>query len=554
MAVSSSTYYGLTRIREMSPDAQDWAVVDGNVDIISKILKALEQHVHSGTTSMPYPGYNGGSPIASTLTEYTTGGILPPGATLGIRLAYVNSIGLETDASPETTITTSSSAATPIAPSTSITAASPGLSGGTYTYVITKRKGTGETTSSEVVSVSIPYDASYSVTVGFDAINSYSDGTDGIYIYRSSGLNQPFQLVTTVTTVSTTTYVDTGSIPAPNVTISPPTVNTFDANRKVRISWASIGGHPTGSSYLRVYVTQQSGLWSTQHLLREVDLTGSPPTYTEFLGNESLSSGWPRNVSQIPSGAPKVNLGTEATGAPSLTADMSFQGYQAKWIRLHNNSGAPSTPSGGVTWPQNGAMYYDSSVPSVRAYINGGWVNWGTTAATAYTHPVAETGGHNSANIWYSGGAGTTAKDIFDRITTSGARKQVQPIYKTIGSTAGPTTTSNTWALIPEMTYAGVTPDFTGQYAEANFSALLQGSTAGQVISWIIEYDGATVEDTWRSHTVQTTSELFPVTSTHTVQLGTAGSGKLFRVLWQVSTGTATAVGVRRSLVCKVLF
>lgn len=548
MTVISSTYYDLTRLREVGPEAKDWSAVDLNFETISLLLKSQEQHIHSGTAAIKYPGYDPTTPILSTLSEITTGGVLPPGTVVGVRLAYLNALGLETDASPEVTITLSSSAARPLTPTLVTKTAAAGLPGGTYIYVITKVKATGETLPSDVLAVDVSYDTTYSVTLGFDAINTYTDGTTGIRIYRSMGLNSSFQLLTTVTTAAQATYVDTNAAPA-GPTTQPPSSNTFDAGRKVRINWAALT-HPTPTATkLRVYVTQQANLWSTQHLLSEIDLLASPPTFIDYLGNESLQSGWPKSTSQIPTGAPKVNLTTEATGAPTLTANMNFAGFQALNMRLHNNSGAPASPT-------NGYIYYDTSTNNVRAYINGAWVNWGTTTATAYVHPAEETGGHAAANIRYAAGVPTpTVKTALDNIfTTAGARKQVTVVNKNVGVTANPTTASTTAALIPEMNISGLLPAFNSQYIKATFSGHFKGSAAGMNISVAIEYDTITIEESVRTYTVPFTNGNIPFQITYITQMGTTAQAKQVRALWWVDTGTATAIGVRRSLVTELVF
>src|SRR4051794_38597646 len=73
MTVLTSTYYGLSRVREQSPDANDWAVTDNNFENLSKILKALEQHRHTGTPAPKYPGYYD-APAAPTVTTVGTAG------------------------------------------------------------------------------------------------------------------------------------------------------------------------------------------------------------------------------------------------------------------------------------------------------------------------------------------------------------------------------------------------------------------------------------------------------------------------------------------------
>lgn len=544
MAITQSTYYGFTRIREMSPDAQDWAVVDLNWDIVSKVIKTFEAHHHTGASGISYPGFNGASGIPHSLTA-SAGGVLPPSATPGVRLSYIDSLGLETDANPEVTLASVATASPPITPAiNSVQAASPGLGGGTYVYAITKKKGTGETLPSPLATVNVSYDTTYSVTLGFDAINTYSDGTTALNIYRAAGLNQPMQLVTTITVTSTATFVDTGSIPSQNTNIQPPTVSTFDAVRKVRISWASMT-HPAAAKYIRVYVTQTGGMWSTSHLLSQVDISGgSPPTYIDYLGSENLASGWPKEVSQIASSPPKLNLGTEASGAPILTANMDFAGYQAQNMVLHNTTTAHAT---------NGAMWYDTSTTSIKARVNGSVVTIGSASAASgsYTHPAEDAGGHIAANIKHAAGSSVTVKNIFDWFANSstGARVQATLSGTVSGTTSSPTMTSSTPAVMPEMTQTGPVRQFTSQKVVVHFSGTLKGDTQGMTVSWGIEVNGALV--TSRSMGVAYANQIFPAHSS--IHYTASGDSHTIRVLWWVDTGIATAVSTNRNFYWQAL-
>lgn len=550
MAASSSTYYGFTRVREAGPELQDWAAIDANWELVSLVLKQMETHTHTGATPFHYPGYNAGTPTVPTLptlTSYTTGGILSPGTTIGVRLSYVNALGLETDAAPETTITVDAAAARPLAPIlTSVSTAASALPGGTYIYAVTKVKGSGETQISDIVTVDVPFDNTYQVTLTIDAINTYTDGTTAINIYRSAGLNATFQLAGTVTSTSATTFVDNNTILSANVNRQPPTISTFDAARKVRVDWSALT-HPSGASKLRVYLTQQAGLWGTSNLLTEIDLSGTPANYVDYIGNEVLGTGWPRSTSEIPASPAKINLGAEATGAPILTADMDFAGFQAKNLVLQNTVSPPTT---------NGTIYYDTSIPTVRARINGAWVNWGTTTASAYTHPAEESGGHIAANIKYKAGSAITSKTIFDtmRNTSDGSRKNATGISKAVGAAAVTGFVSTSPTLLTDMTLS-ITPDFDNQWYEVVFGGHFTASAFGMNVSVGIEQDSVLIEETIRTLTAPGTSSNIFLTTAYTFQSNTVAAGaKTTRVLWWVDTGTATAVTTRRSLVVKRLF
>lgn len=423
MSVTETTYYGLTRVREQSPEAKDWATVDRNPEVFSLVLKAFEQHAHTGALGVKYPGYSATVPILPTLAEVNTGGVLTPGTTVGVRLSYVNAAGLETNGSPEIVLTLSPATGRPLTPTLVSTAISPGaLNGGTYIYAITKRKGSGETQISDVLPVTIPYDNTYSVTVGFTKISDYpaGEGITGLNIYRSAGLSSGFQLVTTITDTAAATFTDTNTIPPENLNIAPPINNTFDASRKLSIDWSTIT-HPVGAQKLRVYITQQAGLWSTDHLHSEIDLTTSPPPGVDYLGSETLGPGWPSNSSQIPNAPPKIDLGTETIGAPSLTADMDFNGFKAAEMVLGNTS-------------QNieGALWYDTGTKKYRGYANGSQVdlsppkilkNW-------IWNPSAEI----DASKWSRAGTGTAP--TFSKVGLSPGSPEGVSVFQIVYPTA----------------------------------------------------------------------------------------------------------------------
>lgn len=353
------------------------------------------------------PGTNQNSLLPSVL-EQSTGGVLTPGASVGVRLSYLNGTGLETAGSGEVVLTLSGATSRPLTPVLVSTAQLAGaVPGGTYVYAITKVKGTGETPVSDVLKVALPYDNTYSVQIQFDSISSYpvTEGVTSLNIYRSSGLASGFQLVTTITNTAATTFTDTNSIPPGNVGIQPPVNNTFDASRSVRIDWSNIT-HPVGAHTLRVYLTRQAGLWSTDHLLTEVDLTSAPANYITYLGSETLGTGWPLNNSEIVDAPPKVNLGTEATGGLNLTADSNFNGYKANSMVL-----------GGISQSIEGALWYDPTGKVYKGFANSQSVtlspprvlrNW-------IRNPSAET----NATDWYQYNSSTATYSSATRDTTN---------------------------------------------------------------------------------------------------------------------------------------
>lgn len=531
----------------MSPNAADWATTDHNFEWLSLIMKGLEQHHHTGTDAMLFPGANPGDPTNPTLPTLTTsavGGIMTPGTTVGVRLSYTDGSGLETDASPEQDVSMPTAILPPSAPTQvgTPTPLSSALGGGTYIYALTKTNGTGETTISDTLPIQVFYDQTYSVQIQFNAISTYTDGTTGINIYRSAGQSAAFQLVGQITTTSQTTFTDTNTISPGNQNVVPPATSTFNATYKVHIDWAALT-FPDDAAFINVFVTRQAGIWGTNCLLSQLPITIlTPPTEIDYLGNEALGVGTPSNGSRMVNSPPKIDLSTESNLG---TIDLDFNGHQAKNLVLDNTTSALTT---------NGIIYYDTSIKNVRARINGAWVSWGTTTASAYTHPSQESGGHIAANIPHSASSGVSLKTILDRIadSTTGAAKQVVTVVQATPSTTAPVTASTSPVTVPEMSVT-FTPKFNNQWGEINAWLVLSGDTSGMVVNYAWSYVLGGGSPTTTSPRVATLvgqyvtgmiSDLYQFpTGTTTITLQ-----------WWVNTGTVTNTGLSRGLTIKGLF
>lgn len=613
MPVFDTTYYSLLRVREQGPEAADWAATDRNWDDISKILKFIEQHTHDGKAALTYPGDSGdpNNPVLPVITSSDTNGYLQPGDTIAARVAYVNSAGLETQATQEQTLALPGASPRPLTPSQSaITAKASTLAGGNYFYALTKVKGSGESAMSDLLPVNVPFDQTYSVTIGFDPITAYtslvttgnitnatytvksipttvnmspgmkvtgtgipantlvvtvdsgtqvtlsnkatatttgvtltfSDGTTAINIYRTTGLDQGFQKITQITTTSTTTFEDKNIIDPANVGVQPPSVSTFDATRKVTIDWTAYT-HPAAATALRVYVTQEVGLWGSNHLLKEVDLTvGSPDDSVDYLGNEVLEQGAPQNDTRIPSSPPKVNLSTGATGGLVASADSDFNGFLAKNMTL---GGSPTVTK------VNGMVWHDSTTKQIIARLNATDIVVGTVTG-AYSHPTESSGGHIAANIPFKASSGVNAKTIFDWLADStGNRKQVQTVTQSSASTVDPTSASTSPTMIPEMSIT-FTPSFSLQRIRLEFTGHFQASAAFSNISIALDLDSVTIDETTRTVTAGSTNANISISVACTIQLSAASH--TVRALWWTDTGTIKSVAKRRILLGTEVF
>lgn len=511
MASFETTYYGLTRSREQGPEAQDWAATDLNWETVSKILKNFEAQAHTGTARLEYPGYITSTTNTPPTVAQATGGVLAPGTSLGFRLAYLDSWGLETRSTQEIVLDLVPSVPRPKPPlivdntgppgaqTTTldpVTGGNPGVPGGTYFYAITKLKTGGESAVSDLTPISVNYDQAYQVRLQFDSINSYSgtssvasttagsptvtfsttpanafnvgqavsgaaipansfikkvnsatsfditqnaattvgttavswtDGTDKLHIYRSTGLDSAFMLIKELVAAdpSQTQFIDQNIVSFQNTAVQPPTVSTFDATRKGTVTWPGIT-HPAAAKKLRVYVTQQPGLWSTSHLLKEIDLTTvspAPATFVDYTGIETLGVGWPKEDGNIVSASPKINLGTETTGSLLLSATADLNGQTL------NNAKFGGPPN--ITL-QDGMFWYDSTASQFKGRLGGTSFTLGQAGA-GFAHGAEEAGGHISANIKMYAGATRTVKDLMDIFYTSAG------VAKNSTSTGAPT-------------------------------------------------------------------------------------------------------------------
>lgn len=592
MALYYTSYFGLVRLNNAGPEAKNWAVTDLNPEILSKLVFAVSRHTHTGATPVKYPGYNyatPATPITVTLQEVsqsTPGGVLAPGTAVGARFSYTDAYGLETDASPEQVLTLSPVIAAPSAPSAGPAVSTPvaaALSGGTYAYGITKGKGAGETQLSAVALVEVPFantiNTSYAVPITFDPVADYSDGTDKLNIYRSTGLASTFQLVKTYTDPGAfgtpITIIDDGTLE--NAAKSPPAASTFDRNKSVRIDASALSPHPSDARKLNLYITQTPGVYGTNHLLETVDLTTptgpnpSTPTKNDFtyLGTENFQPDYPKEFTQIPQLPNKINLGTETYGAPVLTASTDFGGYEsARFVLPRNLQNAASTP---------GAVYYDPTSTSVKFNLDGSWVTL-TTPTGSFVHSQNEVGGHSTDRIYFSKGTeGYNVTELLSIIATPVAatpitpapkptlmRKVVQPVYRSdeIANNVSTTSTSLTSLVSMPTGILPIEPQFAGQWLEIIFTGSFivdpQGASSATA-SFQFEIDGSLVqgEQTYRSFTAAATPTHVPVQIYFATPISSNVSQKglgTLRVMWLTTNGRVTALSKRTTLFAKLLF
>jgi hypothetical protein len=167
----------------------------------------------------------------------------------------------------------------------------------------------------------------------------------------------------------------------------------------------------------------------------------------------------------------------------------------------------------------------------------------GATGATGPQGPTGATGAQGSTGATGATGA-VGATGATGPKGPGGARASV------IGSTSGPTRTTATFAVLPEMT---ATISTSGGDVELSFSGSFSFLT-GDAFDFALFMDGSEIAGS-RRHEAYTSSQglLDPTGSdtrtveiTFLVQSVTSGS-HTFDVRWAQAAGTATAVGTERS-------
>ena len=502
MGLIYSSYYGLARVSDMSPSTKGWAVTDTNFELISLLLNSLGQHKHTGSTPIAAPGYNLATPTnwaLATPTATPIRGYIAPGTSVGVALSFTDKNGLETVAAPEVATRASSVTDRPSPPVLGDAISTPvalALAGGTYVYALTTVGGGGETQTSNIQTITVPYSntaESYTVEVG--GLTPYTlytatPSVTAVRIYRATGFNNPFQLVKTLTT-PVYSYTDTGTLEASGT--QPPITSTYGTNNSIVIDWSSISV-PLEASYLNVYVTQQSSVWNTNSLLTRYDLSTPYVKSLTYLGNEVLSFGYPKNYSQIPSPPAKIDLTTEATGAPVYTTSADAKGFQTRNFVVAQGL-ANSTPVGG-------AMYFDSSTSAFKFYTGAAWNTLSTPGA--FAHGANEGGGHSAANIYYPAPGGTNIKAVLDILATPvGNKSGGGVVRKSIPFTATPladrlithaTPTDITTATVTDDTRINpttITPDYPGQVWEFTWAGTVTDSNTWANAATTAGYGGA---------------------------------------------------------------
>lgn len=327
--MGSTDHYGLQKLGANESFALNgYKFTDADRDTIDqKLYLGAEGHHHTGNDG------TGETPtLGPSLSLSTTGGTIPAGTRVAYKIGYVNSIGEESAASPESYVDTPAAIAIPGNPTLTTATTGGVLNPGNYYYVLSAytMASTVETRALNTAYITIPaVTATNTNTVTFPTVPA---GATGFNIYRRApGQSKYFHLATVPTNVATppTYYLDDGSV-SEDCDRTLPTVNSTNSTNSITI--AIPGATPTvpaGYTW-KVYRTYTIGNYSSQSLLQHVVETVTEeslvvvPSITDV--GQALNAGSPRTATGYSASPSKILLtdGAEVQGILPASA-ISYQ-------------------------------------------------------------------------------------------------------------------------------------------------------------------------------------------------------------------------------------
>lgn len=294
-----TNHFGLTRIGQGEQLSKNgYAFSDLDRVSLDSILYAAITHSHDGSNRLSDPL------VPPTLAAAPLGGTLPAGTTFYYRVSLVDKYGLETAASPETSVTTAPPLSAPTPPSAVVETTSGTIAPGTWSYILTYITSTGgETTISSPNNVQVTTGNTNRIRLTLPVMPT---GASGYRIYRSRpGQSQFYYLDQT----TSTTYYDPGN--AEDQTITNPTTNTTNSTNAITVTIPS-GTIPVGCMGWKVYRALDSGGYDGNSLVHYV-VEGSSDTSTDVNTTyvdtgAALVQGFPKDVSSTIPGGTVVNL------------------------------------------------------------------------------------------------------------------------------------------------------------------------------------------------------------------------------------------------------
>jgi hypothetical protein len=322
-----TTYFGLTAVREQTPNSNDWAATYWNWITVDSMLNGLVLHNHTGGLNLSNPSGD------VTVAALDTGGTLSAGKTYYFCATLIDEFGMETAKSSVTEVTTQSVISPPSTPtytaSTDLVeqATAGALAGGTYYYKISYVKGGGETTASSPVTVDVPYDQTYAATIHFTSLDTAANGATSIFVYRKTGTGNYVKLIE-ITVTSRDYYTDNNTA-SPDCDKQPNTTNTTNAQNSITVDATSITNY-SDAEYLKVYATDtldssSAPYFSGATLVSTVDINAATLALAFTITSGSFTTGNPPESSQCLPAPAKVDLTSEVSGILPA-ANTNFKG------------------------------------------------------------------------------------------------------------------------------------------------------------------------------------------------------------------------------------
>lgn len=313
MTLPETTHFGFTRVGQGEQLSKNsYAALDADRVQLDALLNAIVDHEHSGEAALTGPT------SAPTLTANTSGGALPAGTTFYYKVSYLDRYGLETSASPESSVTTASGSSAPTGPALTHLTTGGSLSAGTYSYVITfEDLEGGETTSSAPTSLKIAATScNGTCQIQIDLPTPPAE-TPCINIYRQEpGQSRHYFLAK----ITVTQYFDDGAVDE-DQSRTPPLSNSTASTNSVDIDL--VDPLPDEAFGWKIYRAQAPGAYGQSSLVHKVTETVSETggaiveTWTDV--NDPLSAGSPRNTDGTLSGGQIVQL-DQITGTLPLSS------------------------------------------------------------------------------------------------------------------------------------------------------------------------------------------------------------------------------------------
>lgn len=287
--------FGFTRVgKGESISKQGFAALDLDRVTLDDLLQAIINHEHDASPRLEGPM------LAPLLTAQLAGGTLKPGVTYYYKISYVDRNGLETSASPETSVTTPDPIATPTAPSLTLEASGGTLAAtGRYSYAITFVDANGgETLASDASSVNLSSGATNRIRLDIPDLPA---GAVSVRVYRSRPGQQRLYFLTETTDDP---YYDTGAL-AEDATVTTPTANDTNTTNSIRVDLPeALSGEVFG---WKIYRALDPGRYADASLVKNVVETDEP-------GSDVLFTAWTDDNSPLAQGVPRHRSATIGGG------------------------------------------------------------------------------------------------------------------------------------------------------------------------------------------------------------------------------------------------